>query len=102
MRNKFENEKEEKRNYDQALTHRFGELNTLINEEKLKYNETIRSLESMKREFYQNIENERTKLNSMISETRDASLLITNDRIDKTKEDLLNRIREVERVSIFF
>jgi hypothetical protein len=81
---------------------RFGEFNSLVNDEKSKFNEVLRSLESIKREFYQNIETERTRLNTAINESRETALIVTNDRIEKTKEDILIRIRDVEKVNISY
>lgn len=64
----------------------------------MKQNETMRSVESNKREIYQNLENERSRLNSLLMETKESTLLIANDKIEKAKEDLLNRIRDLEKV----
>ena len=80
---------------------RFGEFNSLINDEKSKFNEVQRALESVKREFYQNMETERTRVNTVIGESRETALILATDRIEKTKEDILTRIRDVERVSNF-
>lgn len=77
---------------------RFGEFNSLVIDEKSKFTEVLRSLESIKREFYQNMETERTKVNTAINESRETALIVATDRIEKTKEDILNRMRDVERV----
>ena len=72
----------------------------MLNDEKSKFNEVQRALESVKREFYQNIETERARVNTVINESRETALIIATDRIEKTKEDILIRIRDVERVNI--
>lgn len=76
-----------------------------INEEKQKYVDAMRNLEATKREIYQNMDTDRARLTAQICETRDATMFHVNDRIEKTKEDLHARIRDLERVRkihIFF
>ena len=72
----------------------------MINEEKHKYNEALRSLESLRREFTQSIEAERARSNAFMNESKESSILAYNDKIEKTKEDLLSKFRDVERVII--
>ncbi len=69
-----------------------------MNEEKQKYNECIRSVESLKRQINQNFETEKIKVNALINETKDLISLSSNDKIEKTKEEILGRIRELEKV----
>jgi hypothetical protein len=69
-----------------------------LNEEKQKYNECIRSVESLKRQINQNFETEKIKVNALINETKDLISLSSNDKIEKTKEEILGRIRELEKV----
>lgn len=80
---------------------RFGEVNMQINEEKQKYVEAMRAIDNSKREIYQNMETDRARLNAQIAETRDAVMFHTNDRVEKAKEDLTIKLRDVERVSSF-
>jgi hypothetical protein len=44
------------------------------------------------------MEAERARFNSTVLESKESSLLINNDKIEKAKDDLLNRIKELERV----
>lgn len=74
----------------------------MINEEKLKYNEAIRSLESLRREFNQNIEAERARSNAFMNESKESSIIAYNDKIEKTREDLMSKLRDIERVSFLF
>ncbi len=69
-----------------------------MNEEKQKYNECIRSIESLKRQITQNFETEKIKVNALINETKDLISLSSSDKIEKTKEEILSRIRELEKV----
>jgi hypothetical protein len=48
------------------------------------------------------METERTKVNTAINESRETALIVATDRIEKTKEDILNRMRDVERVIMNF
>lgn len=73
-------------------------MNSSINEEKIKYNEATRSLEAFKREFYQNMDNERNRMNSVLTDSKDTILMMANDKTEKAKEDLLGRLREIEKV----
>lgn len=73
-----------------------------INEEKMKLSETMRQVESNKREIFQSIENEKLRINHQLSENKEATLLLTNDKTDKAKEDILNRIRDLERVNFIY
>jgi hypothetical protein len=71
----------------------------LINEEKLKYNEAVRALEGQKRELLAVIDNERMRTNAMIHDTKDSIVLVANDRIERAKDDLISKLRDLERVS---
>ncbi len=74
----------------------------MINEEKTKYNETLRAMEAQKREILQIIDNERLRTSSMMQDTKDSIMLIANDRIDRARDETLNKIRDLERVSFSF
>lgn len=67
----------------------------------MRYNEAMRQIESNKRELFATLENEKMRSNSLITENKDTTYLIMNDRIEKAKEDLTSRIRDIEKV-IFF
>ena len=98
LRNRLENEKEANRSLDNQLAVKFNEFNSLINEEKLKYNESMRALDGQKREILTIIDNERMRTNAMIHDTKDSIVLIANDRIERAKDDIINKIRDLERV----
>lgn len=83
---------------NQPKFYRFTEITSQINEEKIRLNEILRQLESNKRDLYQNMENERLRINGLLVETKESTSLIMNDKIDKAKEDLLTRITDLERV----
>ena len=67
-------------------------------EEKQKYNESLRANDVLKRQLFQNLENEKLKLSSLINETKDLMSMSYNYKIEKVKEDLINRMREFEKV----
>ncbi len=52
----------------------------------------------MKRQISQNFETEKIKVNALINETKDLISLSSNDKMEKTKEEILGRIRELEKV----
>ena len=72
-----------------------------INEEKQKYVEAMRAIDMSKREIYQNMDTDRARMNAQLAETRDAVMFHTNDRVEKAKEELNIKMRDVERVSNF-
>ena len=96
-RNKIEYEKTDKRNLEQSLSLKFSEFQSIINEEKSKYNEAIRTLESLRREFYASIEGERAKSNAYLNETKESTQLATNEKLERMRDDFLSKIREIER-----
>lgn len=65
----------------------------------MRYNEAMRLIESSKRELFATLENEKMRSNSLITENKDSTYLIMNDRIEKAKEDLTSRIRDIEKVN---
>lgn len=99
VRNRVENDKEDRRRYDQNLANKFADLNAQLNEEKMRYNEAMRMIESSKREFYSSLENEKMRNSSLITENKDTTFLVMNDKIEKAKEDINTRIRDLEKVS---
>ncbi len=96
-RNKIEYEKTDKRNLEQSLSLKFSEFQSTINEEKSKYNEAIRSLESLRREFYASIEAERAKSNAFLNETKESTQMANNEKMERMRDDFLVKIREIER-----
>lgn len=44
------------------------------------------------------MEAERARFNSSLLETKESMSLTTTDKIEKSKEDLLNKIKDLERV----
>jgi hypothetical protein len=52
----------------------------------------------LKRQISQNFETEKIKVNALINETKDLISLSSNDKMEKTKEEILGRIRELEKV----
>ena len=97
-RNRIEYEKTDKRQLEQNLSIKFSEFQTTINEEKLKYNEAIRSLEALRREFYQNIEAERARSTAYLNESKESSNLTFNEKIDKFRDETITKFRDMERV----
>lgn len=65
----------------------------------MRYNEAMRMIESSKREFYSSLENEKMRNSSLITENKDTTFLVMNDKIEKAKEDINTRIRDLEKVS---
>ena len=68
----------------------------------MRYNEAMRQIESSKRELFASLENEKMRSNSLITENKDSTYLVMNDRIEKAKEDLTSRIRDIEKVNFNF
>jgi hypothetical protein len=79
------------------LNSRYGELNSVVNEEKQKYNECIRSIEALKRQINQNMESEKIKVNSLVLETKDLISVSANEKIDRVRDELMSRIRDLEK-----
>ena len=61
----------------------------------------MRAIDMSKREIYQNMDTDRARMNAQLAETRDAVMFHTNDRVEKAKEELNIKMRDVERVSNF-
>lgn len=97
VRFKVESEKEEKKNIEQQISNRYGDVISIINEEKQKYNECIRNIDSLKRQINQNFESEKIKVNSLVNETKDLISVSSNDKIDKLKEEMANKLRDLEK-----
>ena len=70
-----------------------------MNEEKVRLSETSRAIEASKREMFMALESERNRFSSFIAESKEAVLMVGNERVEKAKEELLARIREAERVN---
>jgi hypothetical protein len=60
-----------------------------------------RVIESIKRESNQNLDTERAKVNGLIRETKETIAFQTNDKVGHLKEELLVRIRDLEKVFKF-
>ena len=60
----------------------------------------IRALENQKRELLQVIDNERMRTNSLLHDTKDSISLIATERIERAKDEMLSKIRDLERVTI--
>ncbi len=54
-------------------------------------------MESLRREFYQNIEAERARSNAYLAESKESSLITYNDKLERTKDELFAKIRDLER-----
>lgn len=71
----------------------------MINEEKLKYSESLRALENQKREIMSIIDSERMRTNALLHDTKDSIMLLSNEKVERAKDEIYNKIRELERVS---
>lgn len=67
----------------------------------MKYNEAIRTLESLRREFYASIEAERAKSNAYLNETKELTQMAANEKLERLKDDFLVKMRDLERVRFF-
>jgi hypothetical protein len=67
----------------------------------LKLTDTSRVFESIKRENNQNLDTERAKLNAFIRETKETLASQTSDKLEWLKDDLIARIRDLEKVFHF-
>ena len=120
LRSRLEREKEERRNLEQGFTLRYrmfntykndivknfniirlSDFNSVINEDKIKFAETLRLVENVKREINQNHEVERSRLNTALIESRELITHHANEKIEKIKDDIYGRIRDLERVRTF-
>ena len=87
---------------EQQLNLRFGDINKAIIEENSKFVELLRVVDTNKRENMQNMEIERSRYNSVISEIRDLISAQTNEKIEKVREDIFSRFKDFERVFFSF
>lgn len=97
LRTRLEREKEERRNLEQAFTLRISDFNTVINEDKIKFAEMLRLVDNLKREVHQNQEIERSRLNTALLEAKELIQSYANEKIEKIKDDIYGRIRDLER-----
>ena len=75
-------------------------MNNALNVERTRFVEILKSLSQLKHELTQSIDTERTRSNTAIRDLRDYISSNTDERLEKTREDLNTRIRDLERVSI--
>lgn len=59
----------------------------------------MRNIDTIKREMHQTQETERSRLNTMLTEARELILGSSNEKIEKIKDDVYSRIKDLERVS---
>lgn len=77
---------------------RLSDFNSVINEDKIKFAETLRLVDNIKREVHQNQEIERSRLNTALIEAKELIQSYANEKIEKIKDDIYGRIRDLERV----
>ena len=88
--------------YRAQLNLRFGDINKAIIEEKSKFVELLRIADTNKRENMQNMEIERSRYNSVVSEVKDLISAQTNEKLEKVREDIFSRFKDFERVFLSF
>lgn len=58
----------------------------------------VRIIDANKRDLSQQLENDRIKMNTILNEYKEFLLVQSNDKLDKIKDDLYIRIRDIEKV----
>jgi hypothetical protein len=59
-------------------------------------------IETIKRDVHVSMEAERARVNAHLFESKESTLLIANERIERAKEELLSRVKDIERVIALF
>ncbi|CAF0933988.1 unnamed protein product [Brachionus calyciflorus] len=98
VKNKIDSDREDRRLIEQQINSKLYELKSIIEDEKQRHIESTRSLESLKRELYQNLEIERNRINSIVSDVKESALASANDKTEKNKEEFNTKFREIERI----
>jgi hypothetical protein len=58
----------------------------------------MRIVDANKRDLTQQLENDRIKMNTILNEYKELLLAQSNDKLDKIRDDLYIRIRDIEKV----
>jgi hypothetical protein len=62
----------------------------------------LRLVDNLKREIHQNQEIERSRLNTALIEAKELIQSYANEKIEKIKDDIYGRIRDLERVRVLY